>query len=83
MSGRWQPMNTAPRDAKLVRLLIAADDARENPLDDSDQPTETVGFWQDDEGWLFAGWCWCHDRFTQGAGNPVAWAPLPELEPLA
>lgn len=77
----WQPIETAPKDGTQIWLLIASDDDRVNPLEDSDQPTRTVGhnnFVNDGEDqWLFAGWNWENDYYTEGHGNPCAWQPLP------
>ncbi|MDZ5815072.1 hypothetical protein U4I65_08505 [Stenotrophomonas maltophilia] len=75
-----RPMDTAPRDGTLVRLLVDFD---ENAIDDSIGATWTIGACNDDNvsegariGWQFAGWCWTHDHFTDGKGTPVGWLPL-------
>ncbi|QIO88859.1 hypothetical protein G9274_002544 [Stenotrophomonas rhizophila] len=75
-----RPMDTAPRDGTLVRLLVDFD---ENAIEDSIGATWTIGACSDDNvsegariGWQFAGWCWTHDHFTQGTGTPVGWLPL-------
>ncbi|KAF1016231.1 MAG: hypothetical protein GAK31_01720 [Stenotrophomonas maltophilia] len=74
------PMDTAPTDGTLVRLLV---DFTRNATDDSAGPTWTIGANNDsnvmtDErmGWRFAGWCWTHDHFTEGEDTPVGWLPL-------
>lgn len=75
-----RPMDTAPLDGTLVRLLVDFD---ENTVDDSIGATWTIGACNDDNvsegariGWQFAGWCWTHDHFTEGTGTPVGWLPL-------
>jgi hypothetical protein len=77
-----QRMETAPKNGTLVILWLAADDARENPLEDSAELTPTIGFnnFEHDavDEWKFAGWCWDHDHFTAGRGTPVAWQPFPD-----
>lgn len=79
----WRTMESAPRDGTLLLLLIAPDDDCENPLDDVAGPSRTIGFNNlDHDGedvWKLAGWCWSHDRFTEGAGTPCAWQPVPEV----
>ncbi|HFF6004415.1 hypothetical protein [Stenotrophomonas maltophilia] len=74
------PMNTAPRDGTMVRLLVQFD---ENATEDTAEPAWTIGACNDDNvmhdervGWKFAGWCWTHDHFTEGSGTPVGWLPL-------
>lgn len=75
-----RPMETAPRDGTMVRLLVQFE---ENPTEDSFEPAWTIGACNDDNvgedervGWKFAGWCWEHDHFTEGKGAPVGWLPL-------
>lgn len=75
-----RPMDTAPTDGTLVRLLV---NFTSNPTEDSHGPAWTIGSNNDsnvmaDErvGWQFAGWCWDHDHFTEGEGTPVGWLPL-------
>ena len=75
-----RPMDAAPRDGTLVRLLVDFD---ENAIEDSISATWTIGACNDDNvsegeriGWQFAGWCWTHDHFTEGTGTPVGWLPL-------
>ncbi len=74
------PMDTAPRDGTMVRLLVQFE---ENATEDTAEPAWTVGACNDDNvgddekiGWQFAGWCWTHDHFTDGKGKPVGWLPL-------
>jgi len=74
-------MADAPRDGTLLILWIGADDDRENPLEDSEYATPTIGFNQfDDTGvdeWQFAGWDWNGDDFTKGHGTPIGWSRFP------
>ena len=73
----WNSMDSAPRDGKMVRLLV---DFEDHATEDSPDPCPTIGannFEGDGEDvWLFAGWDWCHDRFTQGTGKPIGWLPF-------
>lgn len=75
-----RPMETAPRDGTVIRLLVRFED---HPLiDDNSEPMWTIGgntfdnTGQDADLWQFAGWDWTHDRFTEGTGKPVGWLPL-------
>ena len=75
-----RPINTAPRDGTMVRLLVQFED---NATEDTAEPAWTIGACNDDNvgedervGWQFAGWCWTHDHFTEGKGTPVGWLPL-------
>lgn len=81
-SESWRPMETAPKDGTLVLLLIYPDEGRCCPLEDTENGSRTVGhnnFAHDGEDcWLFAGWSWEQDHYTQGDGNPAGWMPLPE-----
>lgn len=79
-----RPMDTAPRDGTLLRLLVDFD---ENAIEDSISATWTIGACNDDNvsegariGWQFAGWCWTHDHFTEGKGTPVGWLPLIDIK---
>ncbi len=73
----WRPMETAPRDGTMLRLLV---EFTEHATEDSPGPSPTIGannFDNDGEDrWQFAGWCWTHDHFTQGQGKPVGWLPM-------
>ena len=73
----WRPIDTAPRDGTIVRLLV---DFCENSLEDTPNSVQTIGhsnFEHDGEDrWQFAGWCWTNDRYTQGEGTPIGWLPL-------
>lgn len=83
----WQPIDTAPKDGTLVQLLIYPDEERCCPLEDSAEPTRTVGhnnFTNDGEDvWLFAGWNWEQDHYTQGEGNPCMWRSMPAIHQSA
>ena len=78
----WLPMNTAPRDGSLVRLLVEFED---HATEDEDGPCPTIGANNHDndgeDTWLFAGWDWCHDLFTQGVGKPIGWLPMLDTTP--
>ncbi|PJK00825.1 hypothetical protein CO641_02315 [Lysobacteraceae bacterium NML91-0213] len=76
----WRPMETAPRDGTMVRLLVKFD---KHATEDTAEPAWTIGANNDDNvgddehaGWQFAGWCWTHDHFTEGKGTPVGWLPM-------
>lgn len=73
----WLPMDSAPRDATIIRLLV---EFEEHSLEDSNDPVQTIGHNNFDndglDNWTFAGWCWTHDHYTQGVGRPIAWAPF-------
>lgn len=81
---KWLPMESAPRDGTLVRLMV---NFTEHATEDNPGPSPTIGsnnFECDGEDrWLFAGWCWTHDHFTQGEGSPVGWLPMLDAEPAA
>ena len=79
----WQPIETAPKDGRMLQLLLAPDDddvERAHPLEDTAGYSPTIGLnnFENDEQdeWKFAGWCWSHDHFTQGEGRPVFWRPI-------
>lgn len=71
------PMETAPRDGTLVRLLVDFD---ANATDDGQGPHWTIGANNlDNDGedeWLMAGWDWQFDSFTAGHGTPIGWLPM-------
>lgn len=72
----WRDMATAPRDGTLVRLLV---EFTEHATEDADQaPTIGANNFENDgeDRWQFAGWCWSHDHFTQGQGEPIGWLPM-------
>lgn len=82
---RWGDIKDAPRDSTMLRLLVdySGDEAC-HALEDSDQPSVTIGFNQFDhtgeDEWFIAGWNWQQDRFTQGHGTPIGWMPLLEKQ---
>lgn len=73
----WQPMETAPKDGTLLRLLVEFDD---HPIEDGAGPFATVGTnYRDNTGedaWQIVGWCWEQDRFIDGVGTPIGWLPM-------
>lgn len=74
----WLPMETAPKDGTLVRLLVEFEN---HATEDGEGPQPTIGSntadnTGEDIGWQFAGWCWTHDCYTQGEGKPVGWLPM-------
>lgn len=76
------PMHLAPRDGRLLRLLVAFTD---NAIEDSTDPVWTIGSNNtgDEDEWKFAGWSWEHDCYTQGEGTPVGWLPWDVVAPAA
>ena len=84
---KWRDMETAPKDGTLVRLLVEFED--HSTEDETEAPTIGANNFDNDEQdeWLFAGWCWTHDHWTQGKGTPIGWLPMidttsPELAEL-
>lgn len=80
-----RPMDTAPCDGTMVRLLVQFDD---HATEDTEGPAWTIGACNDDNmgdaervGWQFAGWCWTHDHFNEGKGTPVGWLPMIDASP--
>jgi hypothetical protein len=75
-------MDDAPKDGQLLWLKVDYTDG-DYPLEDA-QVAWTIGFNNlDDTGedeWQFAGWNWCQDCFTEGAGKVIDWRPLPKPE---
>lgn len=73
------PMSTAPRDGTMLRLLVRF---TEHATADAEQAW-TIGSnsfdANGDDLWQFAGWCWTHDHFTEGKGEPIAWLPLHDV----
>lgn len=73
---KWRDMGSAPRDGTLLRLLVSFD---EHSTEDADEAPTIGANNLDNNGedvWLFAGWCWSHDHFTQGKGSPIGWLPM-------
>lgn len=77
------PMNTAPRDGTMLRLLVQFE-AEGNPTEDTIFPAWTIGHNDrdntGDEEWQIAGWCWSHDHYTEGKGEPVGWLPMMDAQ---
>lgn len=79
----WGPpreMSAWDKRDEMVLLLVRFD---AHPTDDAAYAI-TIGGNNDHnvgegegEGWQFAGWCWSHDHFVEGKGEPVGWWPLP------
>lgn len=73
------PIDTAPKNNTLVRLLVDYSGEGEHPLEDAVQAW-TIGFnnFEDSEidEWQFAGWSWSQDRFCEGQGRVIGWAPF-------
>lgn len=73
----WLSIENAPKDGTILELVVDYSDG-EHPLNDA-AVSCTIGFNNfDNDGeddWDFAGWCWCHDHFTEGKGRVVAWRP--------
>ena len=74
------PMDSAPRDGTIVRLLV---DFEDGALEDTDQPVWTIGanYIDQENAWQFAGWNWTHDCFTEGSGTPIGWLPMLDETP--
>lgn len=75
-----RPMKSAPRDGRILCLLVDySDDEAAHALQDANR-TWTIGgnsFENTGEDhWQFAGWCWTHDHFTEGKGRVIGWAPF-------
>jgi hypothetical protein len=79
----WLPMETAPKDSTIIRLLVEFEE--HSFEDDNSTPQPTIGTNHLNntgaDEWLFAGWCWTHDRFTQGVGKPIGWLPMIGTQP--
>lgn len=80
-----RPVVTAPRDGRMLRLLVdySGEDAA-HALEDALQGW-TIGFNNSDNDeeaeWQFAGWCWSHDHFNEGRGRVIGWLPFhPEAD---
>lgn len=79
---KWLPMETAPKDGTLLRLLVNFDD---HAIEDGAGPFATVGTnYRDDTGqdaWQIVGWCWEQDQFIDGVGTPIGWLPMLSTPP--
>lgn len=75
-------MSAAPKNGDLLQLLVEhCDDGELDTATENEARWRTIGhnnFENDGEDkWVYAGWCWDHDHFTEGrGGRPIAWAPL-------
>jgi hypothetical protein len=67
MNEQWCPINTAPEDRPLWLFDPTLIDLDFNPTGTFD------GHWQDDEGWVAAVWCGCHDTWNYTVINPTHW----------
>ena len=78
------PIETAPKDGTMLRLLVDYTDEGENPLEDEHQAW-TIGFNQlsdtEEDVWEFAGWSWEQDCFTAGVGKVIGWLPFHAMSP--
>lgn len=73
----WQPIETAPKDGTLLELIVHG----------GEHPTEDEFCWRtighnnyDNDGedkWVWIGWCWSHDHFVEGTGEPTHWRLMP------
>lgn len=74
------PMDIAPKDSTVIRLLVRPNREAFTSFEDSLEPYWTIGFNDSDstdiDQWHFAGWSWCHDCITEGHGEPEGWLPL-------
>lgn len=74
-----RPIDTAPKDGRLLRLFVHYETDDWTPLEDADKAW-TIGFNALDatgeDEWKMAGWCWEHDHFTEGKGEPIGWLPF-------
>lgn len=72
----WNDMSSAPKDGTMLRLLVEFEE--HSTEDETTAPTIGTNNFDNDENdeWLFAGWCWTHDHFTQGVGKPIGWLPF-------
>lgn len=71
------PLETAPKDGTIVRLLVQFEHGN---LEDTPEPQWTIGENSKDntgeDVWQFAGWNWSHDVFCEGTGKVLSWLPL-------
>lgn len=83
--GRGLPMDLAPRDGTMLRLLVDYRDGG-GPLEDAEEAW-TIGFNSfentEEDRWQFAGWSWSQDCWCEGSGTPIAWAPFDPATPPA
>ncbi|MFC5346294.1 hypothetical protein ACETK8_15920 [Brevundimonas staleyi] len=72
-------MEFAPKDGRLLRLLVNYEGPNARHALEDELEDWTIGHNNlcntGEDRWEFAGWCWSHDHFTQGAGEVVGWLP--------
>ena len=80
----YNPLETAPRDATILRLLVKGGNA---PLQDIDQETlwETIGFnsfdHNEESDWKVAGWNWRQGCFDSCVAHEViGWLPFETIK---
>ena len=83
-----EDMSLAPRDGTMLLLIVdcyANDEGTEfykTPTEDK-RYFRTMGHngFENDgiDRWLFSGWSWDQDEYTQGSGRPVAWRVYPAV----
>jgi hypothetical protein len=82
LTAPWLPIAQAPRDGTLLILAIAPA-GREHALEDTEDYTRAIGFNSFDDTdvdeWQFCGWCWSHDHFVAGQGEPLYFQILPPI----
>lgn len=78
----WRDPSTAPKDGRLLRLLVAFTD---NNIEDTPDPQETIGHNSFKntgvDTWSFAGWNWTHDVYSEGHGEVLGWLPMESVKP--
>lgn len=79
----WKPIDSAPKDGRLLLLLIKPDLEHPDITEDVDDGlSRTIGHNSlentGEDEWQFAGWCWDHDCYTEGHGTPLFWRDFPE-----
>ncbi|GAA0749663.1 hypothetical protein [Sphingomonas trueperi] len=86
---RFLPMESWDKRDEPVLLLIDYAGDGQHALDDATIAI-TIGHNNDHnvgpeeaQGWRFAGWCWSHDHYVEGAGKPIGWHPLSAFHALA
>ena len=75
-----QPIGTAPKDARLIALLVDHSDAPTwAPFEDKNIGW-TIGFnayeHTGDDLWEIVGWDWQQDQFTNSTAKILGWRPF-------
>lgn len=74
-----RPMEEAPKDGRLLKVLVQYSGDDWTPLEDA-REAWTIGFnaldATGDDEWFHAGWDWNHDCFTAGRGTVIGWKPF-------